>query len=45
MEAAAFDTEKNNLLWELIGDLSLKQNKPDEALSAYTRAISKLIRK
>jgi hypothetical protein len=45
MEAAAFDTEKNNLLWELIGDLSLKQNKPDEAVSAYTRAISKLIRK
>ena len=44
-EAAAADKEKSNLLWELIGDLSLKQNKPDEALSAYTRAISKLIRK
>jgi hypothetical protein len=44
-EAAATDKEKSNLLWELIGDLSLKQDKPDEALSAYTRAISKLIRK
>ncbi|MDF1518864.1 MAG: hypothetical protein RQ728_00760 [Brevefilum sp.] len=44
-EAAAADKEKSNLLWELIGDLSLKQNKPDEALSAYTLAISKLIRK
>jgi hypothetical protein len=44
-EAAVADSEKSNLLWELIGDLSLKQNEPDEALSAYTRAISKLIKK
>jgi len=43
-DAVMTDEGKSNLLWELIGDLALKQDQPGEALSAYTRAISVLIR-
>ena len=44
-EAVMINDAPNKLLWELLGDIALKQNEPNQALTAYTKAISLLMRK
>jgi len=42
-EAVGAQDVKNSPLWELLGDIALKQNEPDQALSDYAKAISVLL--
>lgn len=44
-EAVMVNEAPSNLLWELLGDIAFKQNEPNQALTAYTKAISLLMKK
>jgi len=44
-EAVMVNEAPSKLLWELLGDIALKQNEHNQALTAYTKAISLLMRK
>jgi hypothetical protein len=39
LEAAEIHTQENSEVWETIGDLALKHDKPQDALIAYAKAI------
>jgi len=43
LEAAEHDTQENGDLWEVIGDIALKQDKPHDTLDAYTKAVKYLL--
>ena len=42
-KAAESYAEHNSDIWEALGDISVKQNKPDEAFQAYAKAIQQLL--
>ncbi|MDY6846599.1 MAG: hypothetical protein SVP52_05635 [Chloroflexota bacterium] len=44
-EAVMVNDAQSKRFWELLGDIALKQNEPHQALTAYTKAISLLMRK
>lgn len=43
LAAAENDGQENSVLWEVIGDIALKQEKPHDALDAYAKAIKYLL--
>jgi hypothetical protein len=43
LEAAENDAQNNSDLWEVIGDIALKQDKPHDALDAYAKAVKYLL--
>lgn len=42
-EATEGEAKNIKEMWEVLGDISLKQNKPDQALNAYAKAIKCLL--
>jgi hypothetical protein len=43
LAAAENDAQNNSDLWEVVGDIAMKQEKPHDALDAYTKAIRNLL--